>query len=120
PRFSEFATNQEQAIDALEALWQEHERRIEWLKANGYKSVSNAGHSEEMPLWLGVIDEAAQLFRLESTNRDEKERGKHLVDLVTRLVTVSRKTSIVVVLATQKPTTNTIPSLIRDNAQVKV
>ena len=119
-RFSLFATNQVEAVDALEALWIEHERRIKWLLANGHKSVANAGYSPEMPLWVVVIDEAAQLFRLESTNREEKATGQRLVDLVTRLVTVARKTGIVVILATQKPTTNTLPSLIRDNAQVKV
>lgn len=120
PRLSALATSQEEAIDALQALWEEHERRIEWLKAHGYKSLANAGFSEEMPLYVAVIDEAAQLFRLESPNKEDKARGSQLVDLVTRLITVSRKTGIVVILATQKPTTNTLPSLCRDNAQVKV
>jgi S-DNA-T family DNA segregation ATPase FtsK/SpoIIIE len=120
PRFSEFATNQEQAIDVLTALWSEHERRIIWLREHGYKSVSNAGYSETMPLWICLIDEAAQLFRLDSSNKEEKARGQQLNDLVTRLVTVSRKTGIVVVLLTQRPMSSVISTNIRDNMPHKV
>ncbi|MBM7331399.1 hypothetical protein JS562_51955 [Agrobacterium sp. S2] len=120
PRLSALATNQEEAIEVLEALWVEHERRVEWLKAHGYRSMANAGLSAEMPLLLCVVDEAAQLFMLNSTDKEEVTRGKRLVALVTRLITVSRKSGVVVVLATQKPVAETLPTLCRDNAQVKI
>ncbi|OIQ88392.1 DNA translocase FtsK [mine drainage metagenome] len=120
PRMFGCATNQEEAIEHLEALWNEYKRREEWLKSVGFRSVKNAGLSAEVPLIVCLIDEAAFLFRLDAANKQEKERGQHLVDLVTRLVTLARRAGIVVVLMTQKPTTNTLPSIIRDNAQVKV
>lgn len=120
PRFSAFATDQDEALTALRALWDEHERRIKWLRAKGFKSLTNAGFTDEMPLYLCVIDEAAQLFHTGSGSKDDKARAHELIDLTTRLVTVARKTGIVVVLATQKPTYDTIPTLLRDNAQVKV
>lgn len=120
PRFSAFATDQDSALEVLRELWGEHERRIALLRRRGFKSLTNMGFSEEMPLLLVVIDEAAQLFRLESTNKEDKAKGNELVDLATRLVTVARKTGIVVVLATQKPMATTLPTLLRDNAQVKV
>lgn len=121
PRMSVLATNQDEAIDALTRVWEQvHQPRIKWLVDNGYKSVANAGYSKDMPLWVVVIDEAAQLFRLDSPIKEDVAKGKQLVDLVTRLVTVSRKTGIVVWLMTQKPLTSVIPSLVRDNAQVKV
>lgn len=121
PRMSALATDQDSAIDALTRVWEQvHEPRIRWLRENGFKSLANAGYSEAMPLYVVVIDEAAQLFRMDSPIKEDVTRGKRLIDLVTRLVTVSRKTGIVVWLMTQKPLTSVIPSLVRDNAQVKV
>lgn len=119
-RFFEFATNQFEAIESLSAVWAEHERRILWLRAHGHKSVANAGYSPDLPLLLVIIDEAAQLFRHDSSDKEEKARGDQLNSLVTRLVTVSRKTGISVVLATQRPMSSVISTNIRDNMQNKV
>lgn len=119
PRFSALAIDQDEAIEMLEKLWEIHLHRISLLKKAHKKSISNLGYSEELPLIVLVIDEAAQLFRLESTDREQKAKGNKLVDLIQNLVTVSRKTGICVFLATQKPSATTIPTGIRDNMGVK-
>jgi hypothetical protein len=120
PRFSALAIDQDEAIEMLEKLWEIHLYRINLLKKAHKKSVSNLGYSEDLPLIVLVIDEAAQLFRLGSTDKEQKAKGNKLVDLIQNLVTVSRKTGICVFLATQKPGAETIPTGIRDNMGVKV
>lgn len=120
PIFSALAIDQDEAIEMLEKLWEIHLYRIGLLKKAHKKSISNLGYSEDLPLVVLCIDEAAQLFRLESTDREQKAKGNKLVDLIQNLVTVSRKTGICVFLATQKPSATTIPTGIRDNMGVKV
>lgn len=120
PRFSALAIDQDEAIEMLESLWEIHQSRIKFLKENHKKSISNYGYSEDLPLIVVAIDEAAQLFLLESTDREQKAKGQKLVNLVQNIVTVSRKTGICVLLATQKPGSTTIPTGIRDNMGVKV
>jgi hypothetical protein len=89
------------------------------LRGYGVASMSRLGYSAEHPLYLVVIDEAAELFAPEGSSKEAKALASELVVMVSRIVRLCRATGIVVVLATQKPTSDSVPTVIRDNSPGK-
>ncbi|GAB2659265.1 hypothetical protein GCM10027169_23000 [Gordonia jinhuaensis] len=116
PRLSASAGDQESALEVLERLDQLGISRLDSLRGSGFKSVSRRGYTDEEPLIVVVIDECAELF---DPSVDRKQAGA-LVSLVSRGVRLFRAAGIVYVLATQKPTADVLPSIIRDNCSNRV
>jgi hypothetical protein len=114
------AFDQETALSVLNKLYELHKSRMAFLRAQGYASMNNLGYSVEHPLYLVVIDEAAELFFPEASSKEAKNTAAELQAMVSRIVRLCRATGIVVLLATQKPTVDSLPSIIRDNSQAKV
>ncbi|HEY7223864.1 MAG TPA: FtsK/SpoIIIE domain-containing protein [Micromonosporaceae bacterium] len=90
----------------------------------GVKNVWHVGPSPSWPLVLVVIDEA-HTFLNESKGTDPESKrldgiARQTVRLVEELVRKGRNVGIQVVLATQKPTGDAIPTRIRDNCQVSL
>jgi len=67
-----------------------------------------------------IIDEAAELFIPESNDKESKAVAEELKILVSRGIRLFRSAGIVYILATQKPTTDCLPSIIRDNCGNRV
>jgi S-DNA-T family DNA segregation ATPase FtsK/SpoIIIE len=90
----------------------------------GVKNVWQVGPSPSWPLVLVVMDEAHTfLNEHKGTDPDSKRRdalARETVRLVEELVRKGRNVGIQVVLATQKPTGDAIPTRIRDNCQVSL
>jgi S-DNA-T family DNA segregation ATPase FtsK/SpoIIIE len=90
----------------------------------GVKNVWQVGPSATWPLVLVVIDEAHTfLNEHKGTDPDSKRRdalARESVRLVEELVRKGRNVGVQVVLATQKPTGDAIPTRIRDNCQVSL
>jgi hypothetical protein len=90
----------------------------------GVKNVWHVGPSPSWPLVLVVMDEA-HTFLNESKGTDPESKRldgivRQTVRLVEELVRKGRNVGIQVVLATQKPTGDAIPTRIRDNCQVSL
>jgi S-DNA-T family DNA segregation ATPase FtsK/SpoIIIE len=90
----------------------------------GVKNMWHVGPSPSWPLVLVVIDEA-HTFLNESKGADQESKrldgiARQSVRLVEELVRKGRNVGIQVVLATQKPTGDAIPTRIRDNCQVSL
>jgi len=90
----------------------------------GVRNVWHVGPSPSWPLVLLVMDEA-HTFLNESKGTDPESKRldgivRQTVRLVEELVRKGRNVGIQVVLATQKPTGDAIPTRIRDNCQVSL
>lgn len=120
PRLSAFAQDQESALEVLQALDELGKRRLNSLRGSGFKSQSRKGYTVGEPMIVVIIDECAELFIAEGSSKEAKARANDLQVLVSRGVRLYRAAGISYVLATQKPTTDVIPSVIRDNCRFRL
>lgn len=120
PRLSAFAQDQESALEVLQELDELGKRRLNSLRGSGFKSQSRKGYSINEPMIVVIIDECAELFIAEGSSKEAKARANDLQVLVSRGVRLYRAAGISYVLATQKPTTDVIPSVIRDNCRFRL
>lgn len=104
----------DRATHLLEKVWALAEKRLRsdtdyWSNPRGKKLVVLA------------IDECQDLFTLEldRDSKEAKERLQRRILLVTNLAKKARSAGVILILATQKPTTDAIPSGIRDQAGVR-
>lgn len=72
----------------------------------------------EEPVRVLVIDEAAELFA--GASKESRQIADEATENLRSLVSLGRAAGYVVVMATQKPTVNTLPSAIRDIATVRI
>ena len=117
---TDLATTPAEAVELLQRVAGIHEERQRLLRAWEKDKISDLGLSPELPLVVVLIDEAADLFTPLSSSREDKALAADATALVSTLVRQGRATGIATVLATQKPTTDAIPSQIRDSATSKV
>lgn len=76
--------------------------------------------AQGVPFKLIVIDECQGLFETAGRSKDEKEVMGEILRAVTSLVKRGRSAGVCVVLMTQKPTSEALPTAIRDNAGLRV
>ncbi|WP_432504775.1 FtsK/SpoIIIE domain-containing protein [Kineococcus arenarius] len=117
---TDLATTPAEAVELLQQLAELHQDRQRLLRAHGADKISDLGLTPDLPLVVVLIDEAADLFTALSPNREDKALAVEATALVSTLVRQGRATGIATVLATQKPTTDAIPSQVRDSATSKV
>lgn len=91
----------------------------------GTKNIWNTGFSEEWPLMILIIDEAHTYFSkvVDGGNRELKARNAMVaanIMAVEDLVKKGRSVGILTILATQKGTSDAIPTQIRDVCAVSV
>ncbi|MGH3954668.1 MAG: cell division protein FtsK [Mycobacterium sp.] len=87
----------------------------------GASNFWTTGPSERSPLVVVVIDECQ--FYLDSrslTSKDDKATGLEIESITKDLVKRGRSAGVLVVLSTQKPTSDAIPTSIRDVCELRV
>lgn len=95
---------------ALEEAKQFIDQQGAVLAARGQRKID-----ENSPLFLLVIDEIAELSRLaRSRDKAVKEQASACLTLLESVTALGRAVGVSVVLSTQKPTTDSVPSAIRD------
>lgn len=106
----------ETATQELEELAQ---RCVEDLKNHAWSDSDpdfwHAGPSAEHPFHLVVIDECQTLFDAGGRSKDEKALIERCKKAVATIVRKGRSAGWCVMLLTQKPTADSIPTNIRDN-----
>lgn len=120
PRCAAAAGDQESALEILREVDNIRRDRQEFVRKSGMTSLSRIGYSREMPYILVVIDECAELFAAESTAKEAKERAAELIATTSRIVRLGRASGVGVLAATQRPTVDSLPGVIRDNAAHKI
>jgi hypothetical protein len=86
----------------------------------GHHNLWSAGPSARHPAVFVVIDEFQAYMPSQFTSKADKETAGEITSIVTDLVKRGRSAGIVVFLATQRPTTDSIPSALRDNCGNRV
>lgn len=117
-RFSVIAKKDEHASEVLAALLEEMERRYEWLEQNDLKKVPFDRFAEK-PLIVVLIDELADLVSIGVT-KEEKAAELQRQTAIRRLIAKGRAAGIVVIAATQKPSSDVISTSLRDLIQQRV
>jgi hypothetical protein len=97
-----------------------HERISNSLNLYGHHNIWSAGPSPRHPAVFVVIDEFQAYMPSQFTSKAHKETAGEITSIVTDLVKRGRSAGIVVFLATQRPTTDSIPSALRDNCGNRV
>lgn len=100
------------AISALSDVKAEMEKRFGYLRQNGKRKLSAKDH---LPMICVFIDELAVYLTGGEKSLQDKF-GKILTDLLAR----GRAAGISVYAATQRPSTDVVPSVLRDNFQYRI
>lgn len=120
PRLATTATNMTDALDALETVWEIAEQRLDFLEERGLTDMKDYGFSESMPRIVVLIDEASELFAVGEPDRELAKQGKEAIALVSKMLRLVRAAGITIIMATQRPSTEVIPSGIRELTQNRV
>lgn len=86
----------------------------------GHHSLWAAGPSPEHPAVFVLIDEFQAYMPGQFSAKADKELATEIIGIVTDLVKRGRSAGIVAFLATQRPTTDSIPSALRDNCSHRI
>lgn len=85
----------------------------------GVSNFWNATERNGMPFELIVIDECQELF-VKQTDKELAKVALEVQNLATTLVKRGRSAGVCVLLITQKPTSDSIPTSIRDNCGLRI
>lgn len=116
------AGNLEVVRDALQDVQRLMRERLRFARElYGHANLWSAKPSRLHPVVLAVIDECQTYLDGRSLRtRDAKAVGAEIESIVQDLVKRGRSAGIVVVLSTQRPTADSIPTGIRDNCALRV
>jgi len=107
-------------LERVHAVMQHRKRAV--LEVTGHKNSWHAGPSAAWPLLIVIVDECQQFLDFGSYPRgsEQEKLARRCVKLTADLVRHGRSSMIVTVLATQKCTSDSIPTHIRDNAGISL
>jgi S-DNA-T family DNA segregation ATPase FtsK/SpoIIIE len=112
------------ALDVLEDAQAEMRRRLSNISALcGQRNAWNAGGpTEDLPLLVTVIDECQTYLDLAQYRGDRALEGlaRRCIALVGELIRKGRSVLCLTILATQKTTSDSIPTSLRDNSGLAV
>jgi len=97
----------EQGLAVLGDLQGEMDRRYDWLDSVGRRKVVQA---DRMPFILCVVDELAYFTATVGTKKSQEE----FINLTRDLVARGRAAGVIMVLATQRPSADIVPTSLRD------
>lgn len=109
--------NFEEIADYMDRMVTEGYRRLDELGElkDGESNFWKSQITPDTPFKVIVIDECQLIFGTKPKNKEEREAIERIEDAVGEIVKVFRQAGYCVILATQKPTSDTIPTHIRDN-----
>lgn len=109
-----------QVINLLEDLVQEMEHRQEtMLERYGVPAFWDTIPDPTCPVLCLVIDECQTLFDTRGASKEDKGKLERITALVADLVKRGRSAGVFLMLMTQKPTADAIPTAIRDNIGIR-
>lgn len=113
--------NREMANKILGEVWDLMNRRHDLIRALlGVKDLWRIGPSVEWPMIQVIIDEAHTFFHFYKGDKPGEALAAQAVKAVEDLIRMGRDVGIQVILATQKPTGDAIPTSLRDNCPIAI
>ncbi|WP_053959745.1 FtsK/SpoIIIE domain-containing protein [Sulfobacillus thermosulfidooxidans] len=118
-----FLHRAEDVVEVLDNLVNQMEERNEKFEAVGARNLASynakVAPDQRLPRIVCYVDETFDLFLGAETSVEDKKEGKELrgriENALTRLAQKARSAGIHLALATQKPTVEAVPSLLRGN-----
>jgi len=107
------AKNEISAIQCLDAVSREMDRRFEYLERNGYTEIDCVRDSLDRIVVL--VDEASELFTIVKSSKALKASAESARDLADRIAKLGRVAGIHLILATQKVVKETIDTRVQLN-----
>ncbi|PZN12006.1 MAG: hypothetical protein DIU69_04625 [Bacillota bacterium] len=113
------------ALAAMEDAAEEMDRRYAMLEQAGqrdigaYNAAQRAAGRPEMPYLVLIVDEFADLL-LQGAGKEEKEMRSRFEAVVTRLAQKGRAAGVHMILTTQRPTRQSLPTTVKANLPVRV
>lgn len=107
---------QSEAIAALDDLIGEMERRLKMMQASGVKKLSEWNHDhpdKPLPRLMIVIEEMASLWR------GAKDKAK-VQSALRRIAEMGRAAGVHIVVCTQTPTVDTVPTPLKTNLSLRI
>jgi DNA segregation ATPase FtsK/SpoIIIE, S-DNA-T family len=101
----------EEALEVLAGIRRDMDERLGQLLAAGRRKVTRG-----TPVHVVVVDELAYYTAQAGTKQQQQEFAR----LLGELVALGRAAGICVIAATQKPSVNVVPSVLRDNFATRV
>lgn len=92
----------------------------EKLAAANFWHLSSAQRRQLRMKPIFVILDEAQVWMKQSTNKDKARIQARILECVENLIRMGRSAGIVVIITTQRPSAVSIPTDVRDNAQLKL
>ena len=118
PRATHVAIRLEDGEDMLASLIDEMERRYLTLSERGLKKVSKA-MLDEFPLLVVICDELAEITA-SGVTKEEKQSDLRRSQHLRRLAAKGRAAGVSLILATQRPSADLVPTSLRDILQMRV
>lgn len=114
-------TDRKMAQKILDEIWGLMNRRHDLIRAVlGVKDLWRVGPSIEWPMIQLIIDEAHTFFHFHKGDKEGEALAARAVKAVEDLIRMGRDVGIQVIVATQKPTGDAIPTSIRDNCPIAI
>lgn len=118
-RFTRTALDGDAATALLEDLNALMEVRYRQLVSEGKRKYDENDFTPEIPLVVLVVDEMAQLVA-GSTDAAGKKEDAARVTLLQKIIQLGRAAGFVVIGATQRPSSEVIPTRLRDLFQIRI
>ncbi len=102
------------AVQALRDLQSEMDRRYDWLEAQGRRKIAPG---DPLPLVVVACDELAYYLTATARKPDgkpDRDASKEFANLFRDLVSRGRAAGIIAIAATQKPSSDIVPTALRD------
>lgn len=112
-------TEFEQSVEVLEALVTEMRDRVRTVRLHGVTRMADVAVAARSVRKVVVVDEA-QLILHPGRDKDSRELAARAELALFHLLSKSRKAGMSVVIATQRPGTDVIPSRLRDLCSVRI
>lgn len=125
-RHVEVRYNLSGALDTLDLLTMEMQRRMMVLEQSGFVSAKEwrAAHPDqadaELPYHVLIVDEFSQLCPVLAKERVEREAKNYAHRLLVDLICLARSLGIHVVIATQRPDADILPGQLKANIPATV
>jgi len=117
PHVKKVSVNTNEARESLDTLVEEMDKRYETFREKRVKKLSefNAKTRNKLPLMVMLVDEFSDLMLSGGTKQKEAIQNK-----IVRIAQMGRAAGIHLVLATQKPTSETVTSRIKANMPARI
>ena len=112
------AKNTVSAIETLDAVVKEMDRRFEYLEKHGHTEMDSA--RDQLDRIVVLVDEASELFTVVRSSKALKASAESARDLADKIAKLGRVAGIHLILATQKVVKETIDTRVQTNINARM